>query len=70
MRRRIMEGARSSRLIRQCLEMADSRMLARDEVYVLLAREALLRLEELHRNYESLRAHQAAKDLFAVDGHF
>jgi hypothetical protein len=55
MRRAIMGGARNSRLIRQCLEIAERQLLGREEIYVLLAYEALLRLEELHRACESCK---------------
>jgi ribosomal protein S25 len=55
MRRAILRGARSSSLIRQCLKVAQSRLLSREEIYVFLAYEALLRLEELHQAHEYLK---------------
>lgn len=52
MRRAILRGARNSSLIRQCMDVAQSRLLSREEIYVFLAYEALLRLEELHQARE------------------
>jgi hypothetical protein len=70
MRRAILRGAGTSSLIRQCLEMARSRLLSREEIYVLLAYEALLRLEELHQAHEYLKvAPLAPPTASATDGH-
>jgi hypothetical protein len=55
MRRAILRGARNSSLIRHCLDVAQSRLLSREEIYVFLAYEALLRLEELHQAHECLK---------------
>ena len=55
MRRAILRGARNSSLIRQCLHVAHSRLLSREEIYVFLAYEALLRLEELYQTCEYLK---------------
>jgi hypothetical protein len=66
MRRAILRGARESRLIRQCLEVAESRLLSREDIYVFLAYEALLKLEELHQTGPHVDPHPAAAGL---DGH-
>ena len=66
-----MHGARGSLLIRECLEKADGRRLDGDDVYILLAYEALVRLEELSRACKCL--HQPAsgeRSHFDMDGHF
>ncbi len=55
MRRAILRGAADSSLIRQCLSVAESRLLSREEIYVVLAYEALLKLEELHQAHEDFR---------------
>lgn len=49
MRRAIMLGVRNSRLIRECLEVAESRDLTEHEMYVWLAYQALVCLEELRQ---------------------
>lgn len=70
MRRAILRGARNSSLIRQCLDVAQSRLLSREEIYVFLAYEALLRLEELHQAHEYLkRARLVPLTGAATDGH-
>jgi hypothetical protein len=53
MRQAILRGARDSSLIRQCLDVAQSRLLSREEIFVFLAYEALVRLEELHQAREA-----------------
>lgn len=55
MRRAILRAARNSSLIRECLDIAQSRLLSREEIYVFLAYEALLRLEEFHQGHEGLK---------------
>jgi len=52
MRRAILRGARNSSLIRQCMDVAQSRLMSREEIYVFMAYEALLRLEEFHQACE------------------
>jgi hypothetical protein len=71
MRRAILRGARNSSLIRQCLDVAQSRLLSREEIYVFLAYEALLRLEELHQAHEYLKEAQRLVPVSAAatDGH-
>jgi hypothetical protein len=72
MRSAIERGAFTSALVRQCWEEARSRRLGRDDTCVLLAYEALARLEEFHRQYEDLKATQDANRTlnFEFDGHF
>lgn len=60
MRRAILGGARYSSMIRQCLEVARSRLLSREEIYVFLAYEALLRLKELRQAREHLKGARLA----------
>jgi hypothetical protein len=70
MRRAILRSARSSSLIRQCLEVAQTRLLTREENYVFLAYRALLRLEELHQTCEYLKdARLVARTGAATDGY-
>jgi len=49
MRRAIMCGVRDSELIRECLEVAERHDLEEEEMYVWLAYQALLRMEEFRR---------------------
>jgi hypothetical protein len=72
MRRAIELGAATSPLIRQCVRVATRRGLTREETYLLLASEALVRLGELHRVYEDTELTQGlrTRSLFDVDGHF
>ena len=71
MRRAILQGAHTSSLIRECFSRAQSRLLNREEIYVLLAYEALLRLEELHQIRESLKQERVqARAAADPDGHF
>jgi hypothetical protein len=70
MRRAILSGARDSSLIRQCLDVARSRLFSREEIYVFLAYEALRKLEELHQVHEDLKdARLVSRTSAAVDGH-
>jgi hypothetical protein len=69
MRREILFGSRHSRLVQDCLEAAEERDLPEEEMYVWLAYQALLRLEEFHRMCTCPRiARPASPD--AIDGHF
>ena len=70
MRLAILRGARESRLIRDCLEVAESRLLNREEIYVLLAYEALRKLEELCQCQRSLTPDRDIETAAArLDGH-
>ena len=52
MRRAIeQDGAREGSLIGECLDAARARGLSREETYVFLAYQALLRLEEMHERH-------------------
>jgi len=67
MRRAILRGA----LIRECFGRAQSRLLNREEIYVLLAYEALVKLEELDQIRESLKQERVQSWAGAdPDGHF
>jgi hypothetical protein len=72
MRRAILCGARHSRVIRECLEVAEHRELSEEDMYVWLAYEALVRLEELHRACACSKSARATESEvnFDVDGHF
>jgi len=71
MRRAILQGAHTSSLIRECFSRAQSRLLNREEIYVLLAYEALVRLEELRQVRESLKQERVqARPVADPDGHF
>jgi aspartate 1-decarboxylase len=72
MRIAIERAARTSSMIRHCLELARPRQLAREDIYVLLAYEALVRLEDLHQEHEQVKAGQVAQQTFTFefDGHF
>jgi hypothetical protein len=72
MRLAILRGARQSRLIRDCLEIAELRLLNREEIYVLLACKSLLKLEELYQCQRDLTTpqHRAPETAAAaLDGH-
>jgi hypothetical protein len=60
MRRAIIFGARESRLIRECLEVAESRDLPEEEMYIWLAYHALVCLDELHQACRCSRGVRAA----------
>lgn len=71
MRRAIQRGARTSDLIRECLSRAQSRLLSREDIYVLLAYEALVKVEELYQMRESSNQPRFAPRAVAdPDGHF
>lgn len=71
MRRAIEQAARSSRVIKECFEMARRHQLEREEIYVLLAYQALVELEDKNRVLESLKTRLLE---YAIsedpDGHF
>lgn len=71
MRRAIEQAARSSRLIKECFEIARQRQLGREEIYVLLAYRALVELEDKNQVLESLKTRLVE---YAIsedpDGHF
>jgi len=69
MRREILSGARNSRLIRECLEVAENLDLHDEEMYVWLAYQALTRLEELHQAC-TCSGSASPVTLDAIDGHF
>jgi hypothetical protein len=69
MRREILAGARQSRLVRECLEIAENFDLHEEEMYVWLAYQALTRLEELHRTCRCSGSGSSV-NLDAIDGHF
>jgi hypothetical protein len=70
MRLAILRGARQSRLIRDCLEVAELRLLNREEIYVLLAYQALLKLEELHQRQRNLTLRRDPETVVTtLDGH-
>jgi hypothetical protein len=69
MRREILSGARQSRLIRECLEVAENFDLHEEEMYVWLAYQALIRLEEMHRTCKCSESGSPV-NLDAIDGHF
>jgi hypothetical protein len=68
----IERGGETSTLIRQCLRVAESRGLNREQTYLLLACEALVRLGDLHRVHEDSEVTQRPQPRsgFDVDGHF
>ena len=71
MRRAIETAARSSRLIRECLKVAETQRLGREEIYVLLAYRALVELEERHRTLERLKNEVCEYAMSTdPDGHF
>ena len=55
MRRAIEKAARSSQLIQECFQFAERRHLGREEIYVLLAYRALVKLEDKHQMLEGLK---------------
>jgi hypothetical protein len=68
MRQEILSGARHSRVIRECLEAAEDRDLHDEEMYVWLAYQALIRLEELHKTCTCPRSTRPI-NFDAIDGH-
>jgi hypothetical protein len=67
MRRAIEQEARASGLVRDCLEVARTLRLGREETYLLIAYEALRSLEDIRRD----RARSAERIRHRLrDGHF
>lgn len=52
MRLAIEQAARSSRLIKECFELAQRRQLGQEEIYVLLAYRVLVELEDKNQVLE------------------
>ena len=71
MRRAIEKAAGSSRLVQECLRVAEARRLGREEIYVLLAYRAPLELEDKNQMLERLKTRLVE---YAIsddpDGHF
>lgn len=71
MREAILRGASHSRLVRQCVEVAEKHDLSEDEMYVWLAYQALVRLEALHQACTCFKPGQAPQPApMNVDPHF
>lgn len=71
MRRVIEHAARSSRLIKECFELAKRHQVGGEEIYVLLAYRALVELEDKNQLLERLKTRLIEYALSDdPDGHF